>query len=54
MKGNKVFMGDTGTLTLGLILSFKWKSLFVTKNEEAAPRMVGKLASVSSTEGADC
>ena len=41
-------------LILGLILSFKWKSLFITKNEEAAPRMVGKLASDSSTEGADC
>ena len=39
-------------LILGLILSFKWKSLFTTKNEEAAPRMVGKLANDSSTEGA--
>ena len=38
-------------LILGLIISFKWKSFFATKNEEAAPRMVGKLASDSSTEG---
>ena len=41
-------------IILGLILSFKWESLFVNKNEEASPRKVGKLASDSSTEGADC
>ena len=38
-------------LILGIILSFKWKLLFVSKNDEAAPQMVGKLASNSSTEG---
>ena len=33
MKGNKVFMGDTGTLTLGLILSFLLLRIYYTDSE---------------------